>query len=87
MARLCSLHVYHTRMVNVRCVLILPLQLPCCYAYTTRNDAAALLYPRRFAIMYTIYFNPLPAKLNNLNYQPLEVVSRYRDPQLQVAEN
>ena len=27
------------------------------------------------------------AKLNNLNFQPLEVVSRYRDPQLQVAEN
>ena len=28
-----------------------------------------------------------PAKLNNINFQPLEVVSRYRDPQLQVAEN
>ena len=26
-------------------------------------------------------------KLNNLNFQPLEVVSRYRDTQLQVAEN
>ena len=23
----------------------------------------------------------------NLNFQPLEVVSRYRDPQLQVVEN
>ena len=31
--------------------------------------------------------NPCPAKLNNLNFQPLEVVSRYRDPQLQVTEN
>ena len=28
-----------------------------------------------------------PAKLIYLNFQPLEVVSRYRDPQLQVAEN
>ena len=25
--------------------------------------------------------------LNNLNFHPLEVVSRYRDPELQVAEN
>ena len=31
--------------------------------------------------------NTYPAKVNNLNFQPLEVVSRYRDPQLQVAEN
>ena len=26
-------------------------------------------------------------KFFNLNFQPLEVVSRYRDPQLQVTEN
>ena len=32
-------------------------------------------------------FNPYPAKLNNLNFQLPEVVARYRDPQLQVAEN
>ena len=25
--------------------------------------------------------------LDNLNFHPLEVVSRYRDPQLQVGEN
>ena len=31
-------------------------------------------------------FNPLPAKLIYLNFQPLEVVSRYRDPQPQVVE-
>ena len=31
--------------------------------------------------------NPLPAKLIYLNFQPLEVVSRYRNPQNQVAEN
>ena len=31
--------------------------------------------------------NPYPAKLLYLNFHPLEVVSRYRDPQLQVAEN
>ena len=31
--------------------------------------------------------NPDAAKLINLNFHPLEVVSRYRDPQLQVDEN
>ena len=32
-------------------------------------------------------FNPLTAKSFNLNFHPLEVVSRWRDPQLQVSEN
>ena len=32
-------------------------------------------------------FNPYPTKLIYLNFQPLEVVSRYRDPQPEVAEN
>ena len=31
--------------------------------------------------------NPLTAKLINLNFHPPEVVSRWRDPQLQVSEN
>ena len=31
--------------------------------------------------------NSFPAKEMYLNFQPLEVVSRYRDPHLQVAEN
>ena len=30
--------------------------------------------------------NPQSAKLNNLNFHPLKVVSRWRDPQLQVGE-
>ena len=30
---------------------------------------------------------PLAAKLFNLNFHPLEVVSRWRDPQLQVSKN
>ena len=30
---------------------------------------------------------PLAANLFNLNFHPLEVVSRWRDPQLQVSEN
>ena len=36
-------------------------------------------------MLYTC-INPLPARVSNLNFHPLEVVSRYRDPQLQVAE-
>ena len=31
--------------------------------------------------------NPSTAKLNNLNFYSLEVVDRYRDPQLQASEN
>ena len=31
--------------------------------------------------------NPYPAKLIYLNFHPFEVVSRYRDPQLQVGKN
>ena len=31
--------------------------------------------------------NPHAAKSTYLNFHPLEVVSRYRDPQLQVAQN
>ena len=33
------------------------------------------------------YVNPYPAKLIYLNFQPLEVVSRWRDTQPQVVEN
>ena len=32
-------------------------------------------------------YNPLTAKLYNLNFHPLGVVSCRRDPQLQVGEN
>ena len=34
-----------------------------------------------------LLFNPLTAKLFNLNFHPLEVVYRWRDTQLQVSEN
>ena len=30
---------------------------------------------------------PIPAKLLNWNFHPLEIVCRYRDPQLQAGEN
>ena len=34
-----------------------------------------------------IIINPYPAMSIHLNFQPLEVVSRYRDPQPEVVEN
>ena len=34
-----------------------------------------------------VNINPLTAKLFNWDFHPLEVVSRWRDPQLQVSEN
>ena len=37
--------------------------------------------------MFFCFVNPYPANLIHLNFHPLEVVSRYRDTQLQVAEN
>ena len=39
-----------------------------------------------FYVTY-IHINPRRAKLIYLNFQPLGVVSRYRDPQPQMVEN
>ena len=36
--------------------------------------------------MHIIAFNPLTAKLIDLNFHPLEVVSRWRDPQPEVRK-
>ena len=36
---------------------------------------------------YRYYIHPNKQETNNLNFHPLEVVSRYRDPQPQVGEN
>ena len=37
--------------------------------------------------IFVLKVNSYPAKLIYFNFQPLEVVSRYRDPQLQASEN
>ena len=42
---------------------------------------------KRGKCVLRIVFNPFTAKLFNLNFHPIEVVSRWRDPQLQVSEN
>ena len=38
-------------------------------------------------VLIDLGFNPYPVNYIYLNFQPLEVVSRYRDPQPQVVEN
>ena len=38
-------------------------------------------------IKQNVHLNPEPAELIYLNFHPLEVVSRYRDQQIQVGEN
>ena len=52
----------------------------CCYCIV-------LLYITLLDVSATLLVNLLSAKLSNLNSHLLEVVSRYRDPQLQVIEN
>ena len=36
--------------------------------------------------LYNMY-HPYPAEIIYLNFKPLQIVSRYRDPQPQVVEN
>ena len=52
---------------------LLPWPLPSGFAEQLQNN--------------TFLSKPFPARLSYLHFQPLEVVSRYRDPQLHVAEN
>ena len=53
----------------------------------------AYIHMNSITSIFTIYsiiivvVNPESAELKKLIFHPLEVVSRYRDPQLQVAEN
>ena len=35
----------------------------------------------------TVMVNHLGDKINNFNFHPFQVVSRYRDPQLEMGEN
>ena len=50
--------------------------------------SARVIVNRNLSLCDALYiFNLLTAKLFNLNFHPLEVVSRWRDPQLQVSEN
>ena len=45
-----------------------------------------MLYFNKQLIDQIMIINPYPAKVIYLGFQPLEVVSRYRDPQPEVVE-
>ena len=51
------------------------------------SDAERDVQPSHLICIQKKRINPLTAKLFNLNFHPLEVVARWRDPQLQVSEN
>ena len=52
--------------------------------YDIYDDWNSMFYAK---IFHCFSVNPLTAKLFNLNFHLLKVVSRWRDPQLQVSEN
>ena len=41
----------------------------------------------KLKLLHEAIINPFPAKLSYLIFQPIKVVSRYRDPKLQVCDN
>ena len=55
--------------------------------YLFFNEEIFYIYEKYTSHNFFSIINPLTAKLFNLNFHPLEVVSRWRDPQLQVSEN
>ena len=52
-----------------------------------KPDVYTALLPGEGDQLVTYYFNQYPVEFIYLNFQPLEIVSRYRDQQTQVVEN
>ena len=46
------------------------------------NSSGCIWQYEKICEIVHYYINPYPAELNDLNFQQLEDVSRYRDPQL-----
>ena len=56
--------------------------------FPASNDHGKYFYLRKIDISRSkLADKPLKRCINIFNFHPLEVVSRYRDPQLQVGEN
>ena len=53
----------------------------------SRASSTMAVKQREIEKAFEMVVYPLTAKLINLNFHPLEVVSRWRDPQLWVSEN
>ena len=60
------------------------------YRFSMRRYTGYAHRKSRLAVSYNHYcqseLNSFPAKLSHLNFHPLEVVSRQRDPQLEVVK-
>ena len=64
--------------------------IPLLYSRTSPPDTGKLTFTFLFdfhPLHCALTLTPWNTELRNLNFHPLKVVSRYRDPQLQVAEN
>ena len=69
-------------------LLITIIVLTCTFAEFYYISAMKMCIKVSPTLSYMCYFAVFyPAKIINLNFYPLEVVSRYRDRQLQVGEN
>ena len=55
--------------------------------FKTKTRNRTFIFPGAICQLFASCLNPYPANLNYLHFQPLEVVSRYRDPQPRVVEN
>ena len=91
--RITELRIWHIK--TVRDIFIMAVELWHRYSneaeivYWAINDGFKFRNPFGLRGLYEIFqrFNPSTAKLFNLNFHPLEIVSRWRDPQLQVSGN
>ena len=55
--------------------------------YTLQRQSSSVMKEALFRKCMHKELDPLTANVFNRNFHPLEVVSRWRDPQLQVGEN
>ena len=68
-------------------LLLTAAQDACQWKVIWRQMTSSSIWSVSIYICTRNHANPFPAELIYLNFQPLEVVSRYRDPQPQAVEN
>ena len=73
-----------SQLVYLQCTLW---HVPFLINYLGKVWYSTLISNRRHFFIFLWAINPLDAKLFNFNFYPLEVVSRWREPQLHMSEN
>ena len=86
MSKLCS-HACNDLFVDIISMLIFQTVVAVLITVTRTHAAPTSAAGWSVQILVNIIINPAPAKLIYLSFHPLEVVSSYRDPQHEVAEN